>query len=72
MQDNKSEVKTAKSPNGKSCPVSRLWPDPETPARDSHSAALTGLNGPDLDKAAFPSLYSVTWLLCCKATFFLR
>lgn len=63
MQDNKREVKTAKSPKGKSCLVSRLWADPETPAQDSHSAALTGLNGPDLDKAAFPSLYSVTW--CC-------
>lgn len=42
MRDNKREVKTAKRPNGKSCLVSRLWTDPETPAQDSHSAALTG------------------------------
>lgn len=64
VQDNKSErSKMAKSPHRKSCLVSRLWTDPETPDRDSHRAALTGLNSPDLDKAAFPSLYSVTW--CC-------
>lgn len=49
-----------KSPKGKSAFLSRLWTDPETPDQDSHSAALTGLNGPDLDKAAFPSWNSVT------------
>lgn len=49
-----------KSPKGKSDFLSRLWTDPETPDQDSHSTALTGLNGPDLDKAAFPSRRSVT------------
>lgn len=60
-----TEVKMLKSPNGKSDFLSRLWTDPETPDQDSHSAALTGLNGPDLDKAAFPPRRSVT--SCCAA-----
>lgn len=53
-----TEVKMAKSPTGKSSFLSRLWTDPETPDQDSHSAALAGLNGPDSDKAAFPSRHS--------------
>lgn len=48
-----------KSPKGKSAFLSRPWTDPENPDQDSHSAALTGLNGPDLDKAAFPPWRSV-------------
>lgn len=56
MRKEIKQVKMAKSPNGKSCFLSRLRADPETPGQDSHSAALTGLNGPDLDKAAFPSV----------------
>lgn len=55
-----SRSKCSKSPKGKSGFLSRLWTDPETPDQDSHSAALTGLNGPDLDKAAFPSRRGVT------------
>lgn len=61
-----TEGKMLNSPKGKSGFLSRPWTDPETPDQDSHSAALTGLNGPDLDKAAFPSWHSVTAYCAAK------
>ena len=62
MQDNKIEIKKPKSHIGNDpisfCFQSRLGNDPETPAQESHSAALRGLNGPGSVKLWILSLYN--------------